>query len=71
VNYAEGRQLIRASSSFEGCKPVAIADMLVAAIAEGVVREADEDDVRVAACAAYEIAKLGGSRELLWQLIGV
>lgn len=66
MTYTEGKRMIRASNSFEGVNPVAIADML--SHAQSVV-DPDPLDVRVAACAAYELAKLGCTRVLFWQLL--
>lgn len=66
MTYDEGKVMVRASSSFEGVNPVAIADMLSGALSPMRHRpegELDLDDVKTAAAAAYELGRLGLGRE--------
>ena len=67
MTYEEGKSMVRASSSFEGVNPVAVADMLSGALSPmRLVRdggELDLDDVKTAAAAAYELGRLGLGRE--------
>lgn len=66
MTYEEGKAMVRASSSFEGVNPVAIADILSGALSPLRMRPDDRldlADVKTAAAAAYELGRLGLGRE--------
>jgi hypothetical protein len=60
MTYEEGKALVKASGSLEGIDPLVVADLLAGA---RVLGNPDVDDLRVAACASYELGKLGVSRD--------
>jgi hypothetical protein len=73
VTYQELKDLVAASGTLEAIPPTAIADALAGSLWDHVrtQRELDENDVRLAAAAAFELGRLGLQRDTFLSLIRV